>query len=62
MAARTNLIERRVALQVVVDVAEHGVDHRQPLEVVSDVHLVGHAHAAVELHRLHSVSRNYYFF
>jgi len=31
-------------------VAEHDVNHGQALEVVPDVHLFGHAHAAVQLH------------
>src|SRR6187399_215856 len=40
------------SLQMMVDVAEHRVDHRQPLEVVADAEFFGHAHAAVQLNRL----------
>src|ERR1700761_9569415 len=38
-----------VAGQVVVGVAELGLDHAGALIVVADGHLVGHAHAAVQL-------------
>ena len=37
---------------MVVGIAEQGADHGQPLEVVADEQLVGHAHAAVQLDRL----------
>src|SRR5471030_669193 len=40
------------AFQVVVNVAQGQVDHRQALEVVGGRQLVGDAHAAVQLHRL----------
>ena len=43
--------EVAVARQVVLLVAEHEVDHGQPLEIVADRELVGDAHAAVHLHR-----------
>src|SRR5882757_2704232 len=42
--------EIAVAGQVVLLVAEHQVDHGQPLEVVADRELVGDAHAAMHLH------------
>ena len=35
------------ALQMVVGVAELGVDHQQTLEVVTDAQLLGHAHTVV---------------
>src|SRR5579859_5372444 len=44
-------VERQglVALEVVVDVAKLALDDGGALEVVADGHLVGHAHAAVQL-------------
>ena len=38
--------------EVVIGVAELRVDHRRPLEQVTDLELHGHADAAVELDRL----------
>jgi len=42
----------RITLQLVIEGAELGVDQRQPLEVVTDIELVSHAHAPVKLHGL----------
>jgi len=39
-------------LQVVVGVAELGINNQQPLEVVADPELLRHAHAAMQLHRI----------
>src|SRR6266568_9270996 len=39
------------ALQVVLGVAEGLADHGEPTERVADLELLGHAHAAVQLHR-----------
>src|SRR5580704_17399836 len=44
--------ERSVALEVMIDVAVQRVDHRDALEVVAERQFVGHAHAAVDLHRV----------
>ena len=35
-----------------IDVAVQRVDHRDALEVVAERQFVGHAHAAVDLHRV----------
>src|SRR5258708_7847460 len=43
--------EVRVASEVMLLVAEHQVNHGQPLEIVADRKLVGDAHAAMHLHR-----------
>ena len=39
------------AAAVVIGVAEQRVDHGQALEIMADGELVGHAHAAMQLHR-----------
>ena len=44
-------LERAEPLEVVVHIAEQRVHNGEPLEVVADVELVRHAHAAVQLHR-----------
>src|SRR5271156_6649067 len=44
--------QRGVALQVRVAVAEHQLSGGEPLEPVADLQLVGHDHAAVQLHGL----------
>ena len=41
-----------MAASVMGAVAEQGVDRQQPLEIGTDVELLGDAHAAVELHGL----------
>src|SRR5689334_16184872 len=43
--------EIAVARQVMLLVAEHQVDHGQPLEIVTDRELVGDTHAAMHLYR-----------
>ncbi len=45
-------VELRVAQHVVGGIAELDVDGGNPLEVMADIELVGHAHAAVQLHGL----------
>src|SRR3954465_9001810 len=40
------------AAQVIIGIAEHVLDHGEPLEVVADLGLHGHADAAVQLNRL----------
>ena len=50
--SREDLAQRRVALQVMVDIAVERIEHGQPLEVMADIEFVGHAHAAMKLHRL----------
>ena len=37
---------------MVIDIAELRIDHRQTFEIVPNVELIGHAHAAMELNRL----------
>ena len=44
--------KRRIALQMGIAVAEHDADGGEPLEPMAHFELVGHAHAAVQLHRL----------
>src|SRR5579862_4176579 len=41
----------RKSAQMMIDVAVQRVDHRQALEIVADIELVGHAHAAMDLDR-----------
>src|SRR6266481_9297856 len=45
-------VDLRVAQHVKCGIAELDVDGGYSLEVVTDVELVAHAHAAVQLHRL----------
>jgi diguanylate cyclase (GGDEF)-like protein len=55
LAALGVLLEPRWAMkafEVVVDVAQRQFDHAQALEMVGGRQFVGHAHAAVQLHRL----------
>jgi hypothetical protein len=42
----------REAVEMMVGVTELGVDRGEPLHVMADVQLVGHAHAAMQLDRL----------
>ena len=39
-------------LQVMIDITEHGIDHGEALEVVTDIEFLGHAHATMQLHRI----------
>ena len=49
--AALSLSSMREALQMMIDAAVKRVDHGEALEIVADIQFVGHAHAAVHLHR-----------
>src|ERR1700730_9953143 len=52
LTASAGTRERRETLQVSVAVAEHQLSGGEPFEPMAYFQLVGHAHAAVQLHRL----------
>ena len=45
-------LSRSEAFQMVINIAELGVDDRQALKVMPDIQFFRHAHAAMQLHGL----------
>src|SRR5262249_17973298 len=50
--SRSRVAQLREPLQVMVGRAEERVDDGETLEIVTDIELIGHSHAAMDLHRL----------